>query len=89
MSRLSKKEQKIIQEQEAARIAEEKRIARREELMQMSEKELLVEMVLSLEEHNSRLKNIEMVTGIKTGLAGYASLDGSNTILNTINHNMQ
>ena len=89
MSRLSKKEQKIVQGQETARIAEEKRIARREELMQMPEKELLVEMVLSLEEYNIRLSNIEKAIGINTGLAGYAGLDGSNMILNTINNSMQ
>ena len=90
--KLSKKEELALkkqqEEEEAARIAAERIQAEREELMKLTEKELLVELILSVRGYNDRITNLEkQLTATRDSAnlaAANASLANLNAELNRI-----
>ena len=79
--KLSKKEMKALQKEAEARIAEEKLNAERESLMQLSEKELLVEILLALRGYDDRISKLEKQVKLNTNAANLAALSSANASL--------
>ena len=79
--KMSKKELKALQEEAEARIAEEKINAEREALMQLSEKELLVEILLALRGYDDRFSKLEKQVRANTNAANLAALNSVNAAL--------
>ena len=77
VKKLSKKEKKALEEQEVARIAQEKLDAERRELLQLSEKELLVEMIFTLRGYDERIKSLEKKVGNAETSANVAALNSA------------
>ena len=79
--KLSKKEMKALQEEAEARIAEEKLNAEREALMQLSEKELLVEILLALRGYDNRISKLEKQVRANTNASNLTALNSVNAAL--------
>ncbi len=82
--KLSKKEKKAIEEQNAERIAKEKLDAERCALLQLSEKELLVEMILALRSYDERIIALEKKVGSAAQDANIAALNSAAANLNRL-----
>lgn len=76
-TKLSKKEKKALEEQEAARVAKEKLDAERQELLQLSEKELLVEIIFALRGYEERIKELEKTVGSAEKSAKVAAMNAA------------
>lgn len=73
--KLSKKEKKALEKEALEREERERLIAEKNRLLQLTEKELLVEIILSLENYNKRIAKLEKAVNNAEDMAGLAAIN--------------